>query len=224
MPCPCFFHAERFRKEAAGRRGAALPQGDRMKKNNASSEQEKNENGFAGILFEATSVVVTAIVMIAVVFTFGFRMVGVDGSSMENTLFTGDWLLVTPYYTAPKYGDIVISTKLTANDGSLVKRVIGVAGDVVDIDDDENVYVNGVKLDDASYTLKGGQRGDRTYPVTVPEDCVMLMGDNRVVSWDSRYEAIGFIETEYLLGKAQLRLSKDWNIYANFHDAAANDN
>ena len=186
-------------------------------------KQEQPSYGFIGVLFEATSVVITSIVMIAVVFTFGFRMVGVDGTSMNNTLATGDWLLVTPYYSEPKYGDIVISTKITQNEGSLVKRVIGTEGDEVNIDDAENVYVNGVLLDDASYTLKGGQRGDRTYPVTVPEDCVMLMGDNRVVSWDSRYEAIGFIDKEYLLGKAQLRLSKDWNIYSNFHDEASGE-
>ena len=187
-----------------------------------SKQTEDNRNyGANGIMFDAVSIIVTAIAMLAIVFTFGFRMVGVNGSSMENTLFTDDWLLVTPYYGEPHYGDIVISTKETAAEGALVKRVIGLPGDEVMITEDDSVYVNGVKLDETyALTHNTHGKGDRTYPVTVPEGCVMLMGDNRDVSWDSRFTSIGYIEEEHLLGKARVRLSKDWNIYANFtHDA-----
>ncbi len=187
-----------------------------------SKQTEDNRNyGANGIMFDAVSIIVTAIAMLAIVFTFGFRMVGVNGSSMENTLFTDDWLLVTPYYGEPHYGDIVISTKETAAEGALVKRVIGLPGDEVMITEDDSVYVNGVKLDETyALTRNTHGKGDRTYPVTVPEGCVMLMGDNRDVSWDSRFTSIGYIEEEHLLGKARVRLSKDWNIYANFtHDA-----
>lgn len=183
---------------------------------NAEKANEKEPFSLAGILYDAVSVVISSIVIISIVFTFGFRLVGVNGTSMLDTLKSDDWLLVTPYYGEPKYGDIVISTKETAAEGSLVKRVIAVAGDEVMIDEQDNVFVNGEKIND-SYAIKDGvRRGDRSYPITVPEDCVMLMGDNRVVSWDSRYTNIGFAETEHLLGKAQLRLSKDYNIYANF--------
>ena len=189
---------------------------------NKEKKPADNRNyGVNGIVFDAVSIIVTAIAMLAVVFTFGFRMVGVNGSSMENTLFTDDWLLVTPYYGEPHYGDIVISTKETAAEGALVKRVIGLPGDEVLITEDDSVYVNGIKLDETyALTRNTHGKGDRTYPVTVPDGCVMLMGDNRDVSWDSRYTSIGYIEEEHLLGKARLRLSKDWNIYANFtHDA-----
>ncbi len=190
-------------------------------------KKEKKENkdvrnyGFTGILMDTVSIVVTSIALLTIVFTFGFRMVGVDGDSMLDTLQTDDYVLVTPYYTAPQYGDIAICTKETAARGALVKRVIGVAGDVVDIREDDSVYVNGVKLDETyARTLNTHGKGDREYPVTVPDGCVMLMGDNREVSWDSRYTSIGFIEMDHLLGKAQLRLNADWNIYKNFtHDA-----
>ena len=181
-------------------------------------EKVKDERnyGLSGIVFDAASVVLTAIALLAIVFTFGFRMVGVSGSSMVSTLQNGDWLLVTPYYGSPEYGDIVISTKKTAAEGPLVKRVIGLPGDVVDIRSDDSVWVNGKKLTE-TYARPGTYgRGDRTYPVTVPEDCVMLMGDNRYVSLDSRYTSIGFIEIEHLLGKAQLRVSQEWDIYGNF--------
>ena len=184
---------------------------------NSNKEEEKKESfSLTGMLYDAASVVISSILIIAVVFTFAFRLVGVNGTSMLNTLKTDDWLLVTPYYSEPQYGDIVISTKETAAQGSLVKRVIAVAGDEVFVDKNDNVFVNGVQIND-SYALKDGvRRGDLEYPITVPEDCVMLMGDNRIVSWDSRYMSIGFAEQEHLLGKARLRLSRDWNIYANF--------
>lgn len=172
---------------------------------------------FTESLYEAVSVVITAIMIIAVVFTFGFRLVGVNGGSMNNTLTDGDWLLVTPYYGEPKYGDIVISTKDTAAEHTLVKRVIAVAGDEVVVDETDTVYVNGQKLDEDNYTINNGkQHGNLSYPITVPEDCVMLMGDNRPGSWDSRFEEIGFAETEFLLGKAQFRLGKNADIYENF--------
>ena len=180
------------------------------------TEEKKEPFSLAAVIFDAAAVVISSIMIITVVFTFCFRLVGVNGSSMDNTLKTDDWLLVTPYYGEPKYGDIVISTKKTAAQGSLVKRVIAVAGDEVYIDESDNVFVNGEKIND-SYALKDGvPRGDRSYPITVPDDCVMLMGDNRIVSWDSRYTNIGFPDTEYLLGKAQLRIGRNWNIYENF--------
>ena len=194
-----------------------------MKKNTAAVEDKRNY-GFEGVVFDAVSILITAIALLAIVFTFGFRMVGVNGSSMDNTLKTGDWLIVTPYFDEPQYGDIVISTKETAADGALVKRVIAVAGDVVDVHEDDSVYVNGVKLDETyALTQNTYGRGDRTYPLTVPEGCVMLMGDNRTVSWDSRYSNIGFIEKDFLLGKARLRVDADWDIYKNFTHNALKD-
>ena len=185
----------------------------------APTEKADEPNTLVNAVYEGVSIVVSAIMIIALVFTFAFRLVGVSGNSMNNTLTDGDWLLVTPYYTEPQYGDIVISTKDTAAEGSLVKRVIAVAGDVVVVDEHDNVTVNGVALQEDSYTIKDGSRhGNLTYPITVPEGCVMLMGDNRCGSWDSRFMEIGFAEDDYLLGKAGLRLSKDYNIYANFNN------
>jgi len=184
----------------------------------AETRPAQKENHGA-VFFEAASVIVTAMAMIAVIFTFFFRIVGVNGSSMDNTLHNGDWLIVTPYYKEPVYGDIVISTKDTAAEGALVKRVIAVAGDEVVVDEYDNVFVNGVEINDDPYIETDGQNwrhGDLEYPVTVPEGCVMLMGDHRSVSWDSRYKDIGFAEVDYLLGKAQLRVGKSPDIYANF--------
>lgn len=175
--------------------------------------------GVVGTVYDVVSILVTSITLLALVFSFGVRMVGVDGPSMNNTLFTDDWLLVTPYYGSPHYGDIVICTKDTVAEGAIVKRVIALEGDEVVINENDEVFVNGVKLDEP-YALPGSytSRSDAiSYPVIVPEGCVMLLGDNRRVSLDSRYRGIGFIEKEHLLGKAQFRMSKDYDIYYNFN-------
>ncbi len=179
---------------------------------------ETNEkNSFASSIYEGLSVVISAIFIIALVFTFGFRLVGVSGSSMVDTLHDGEWLIVTPYYDEPEYGDIVISTHRLSTMGPIVKRIIATEGDTVDLDSDGNVYVNGVQLDESSYAMPvHTMKGDLSYPVTVPEGCVMLFGDNRPISSDSRYSYVGFAPVDALLGKAQLRLSGEWNIYENF--------
>ena len=179
---------------------------------------ETNEkNSFASSIYEGLSVVISAIFIIALVFTFGFRLVGVSGSSMVDTLHDGEWLIVTPYYDEPEYGDIVISTHRLSTMGPIVKRVIATEGDTVDLDSDGNVYVNGVQLNESSYAMPvHTMKGDLSYPVTVPEGCVMLFGDNRPISSDSRYSYVGFAPVDALLGKAQLRLSGEWNIYENF--------
>ena len=182
-------------------------------------QQKKTEEPgmITGALYEGVSIIVSSIMIIAVVFTFAFRLVQVVGSSMNDTLTDGDWVLVTPYYTEPKYGDIVIGTKETAAEKTLIKRVIAVGGDEVVVDGHDDVTVNGVALREDAYTLKNGERhGNLTYPVTVPEGCVMMMGDNRCGSWDSRFSEIGFQEYDYLLGKVRFRLSKNYDVYATF--------
>ena len=182
-----------------------------------SKENSKEKGSFASSIYEGLSVVISAIFIIALVFTFGFRLVGVSGSSMVNTLSDGDWLIVTPYYSEPEYGDIVISTHRLETMGPIVKRVIATEGDEVYIDESGNVFVNGEALDESSYTVPISRRyGDLTYPVTVPEGHVMLMGDNRPLSSDSRYSYVGFAPVDALLGKAQFRLMGERDIYHNF--------
>ncbi len=210
-----------YTRPGAENTAAAEPAENNTKKKK--KEEDKRDYGVSGVIYDAVSVVVTAIALLAVVFTFGFRMVGVSGTSMVDTLHEGDWLIVTPYYSAPEYGDIVIATKDFKSqnvDGPLVKRVIGLPGDVVTVHSDYSVSVNGVKLNETYAQLDAYRYNEpRTY--NVPEGCVMLMGDNRPVSLDSRSSVIGFIELEHLLGKARVRLSDNWDIYANFTPGAA---
>ena len=148
---------------------------------------------------------VSAVLIIVLAFTFAARVMGVEGPSMRQTLQAGDRLLVLNVPLAGQYrqGDIVIARKQTFSEEPIVKRVIAVGGQTVDIDfGSGTVYVDGEALEedyinDRTYTDEG-----TAFPLTVPEGSVFLMGDNRNMSTDSRAPRIGTVDTRYLIGKA----------------------
>lgn len=156
-----------------------------------------------------------AIVIIFVIFTFGFRLVGVNGTSMNPTLQHGDWLTVNAVPTKVEKGDIVVITQPNYLNEPIIKRVIAKGGDTVDIDFIEHtVKVNDLVLYEPYIAEPTANMGDYVYPMTVPEGCVFVMGDNRNDSLDSRFKSIGFIDERYILGKVGIRLFPigDWNV------------
>ena len=143
---------------------------------------------------------------IMLVFLLLFRMVIVSGSSMYETLHDGDWLLLISnvFYQEPEYGDIIVASKKSFNDGeAIIKRVIATEGQIVDIDFAAGVvYVDGQALEEPYiYTPTNIQEGI-TFPVLVKDGCVFAMGDNRNDSKDSRHPDIGLIDRREILGKA----------------------
>ena len=149
---------------------------------------------------------ILALVVIFVVFTALFRVVGVNGKSMVPTLHNGDWLAVSAINLHYNRGDIVVITQPNKLNEPLIKRVIAVAGDTVDINfADGTVKVNDKIIDEPYIAEPTNRMFDVAFPVTVPEGCVFVMGDNRNDSLDSRSTVVGFIDTRYLLGKAGLR-------------------
>ncbi len=158
--------------------------------------------------YDFVSIVMSSFIIIAIVFTFAFRLVGVDGESMTNTLQHGDWL-ITINKTEYKYGDIVVVTQDTYFHEPLIKRVIATGGQTIDIDYDLNkVYVDGVEIVEPyvreDFIIKKGDY--REFPYTVPEGCLFCMGDNRNGSTDSRSHLVGPIDEREILGKAVLRI------------------
>ncbi len=176
------------------------------------SEKEKKEkNGIAGTVFDVVSVFATACVAVALAFMFIFRTVGVVGTSMYPTLDTLDRVILTATYGEPKYGDIVVTCQPDNSEvipDVLVKRIIATEGQTVDIDFEKGVvYVDGVALDEPYTAEPTYDREDFNEPVTVPEGCVFVMGDNRNHSTDSRDNRIGFIREEYIMGRVLFRLA-----------------
>lgn len=135
-----------------------------------------------------------------------FRVAVVSGTSMKNTLVDGDYLLLLSnvFYTNPKQGDIIVASKSSFDDGKpIVKRVIATEGQTVDIDFVKGiVYVDGVALDEPYTTTATTQMEGTAFPLVVDEGCVFVMGDNRIISKDSRSPDIGLIDTREILGKA----------------------
>ncbi len=169
-----------------------------------SPEKKHSEN-----LYDWLESLVTALIVCIILFLFLFRVVNVDGSSMVPTLHDADKVVVSRMSRHFDYGDIVVLTKTSfrSGDESIVKRVIATEGQTVDIDFDAGiVYVDGSPLEEAYIAEPTHRTLDFQGPVTVPENCIFCLGDNRNHSSDSRAGSIGMIDTRCVIGKVVLRL------------------
>ena len=145
-------------------------------------------------------VVVAAIAVLVAVLLL--PILRIYGHSMNDTLDEGD-IVVSLKGSDFKTGDIVA---FYYNNKILIKRVIGQAGDWVDIDQDGNVYVNGNLIDEPYLQEKAFGECNIELPYQVPESKVFVMGDNRSVSVDSRNTAVGCVAEEQIVGKVVYRL------------------
>lgn len=173
--------------------------------------KEKEEKGTE--LFYMLQSLVIAVSAMILLFTFVVRVNQVKGHSMDNTLQPQELLLVWHLGYTPKAGDIVIVNRPNVDilEGeAIVKRVIAVGGQTVDIDYGAGiVYVDGVPLDEPyikeTMYLPGSPYMQQTH-FDIPEGSVFVMGDNRNNSTDSRNEAVGPVEERFILGHAVLGL------------------
>ena len=149
-------------------------------------------------------------IVLAFVITLFIKPTLVSGDSMLPTLHENDYLIINKIgykIGEPKNGDVIVfKSDLEKNDGTtkdLVKRIIGVAGDKVVIKDGK-VYLND-KLLDETYLSEGmDTTGD--VDIVVPEGKLFVLGDNREVSLDSRYEQVGLVDVNDVEGKVLVRL------------------
>ena len=150
--------------------------------------------------------IVYMFVVLVFVLLLVFRVVIVSGTSMNMTLLDGDYLLLlsNTIYHDPKAGDIVVVSKDSFDNGTpIVKRIIATEGQTIDIDfATGTVTVDGVILEEDYINNLTITRGGMEFPLTVEDGCVFAMGDNRMVSRDSRYPEIGQIDEREILGKA----------------------
>ncbi len=168
-------------------------------------EQGAQKKDPARDLFEWIQALVSSVLVVVLLFTFIVRLIGVDGHSMLPTLQHGDRLLVLSslLYNDYKYKDIVILRKETFDEKPIVKRVIATGGQTVDIDFLAGiVYVDGVALDEPYINELTHAEEGTSFPLTVPEGSVFVMGDNRNHSSDSRHSRLGTVDTRYIIGRA----------------------
>lgn len=126
----------------------------------------------------------------------------VTGSSMTPAL-QNDELVMCNKHSDIKRGDIIA---FYYNNKILLKRVIGVTGDEIEVKEDGTVYINGEELDEPYLEEKALGECDIEMPYQVPEQKVFVMGDHRSTSIDSRSSVVGCVSEEVIIGKVIFRL------------------
>ncbi|QAT43483.1 signal peptidase I [Aminipila luticellarii] len=153
--------------------------------------------------------IVIAVIIAFVIMQF-IKPTIVKESSMQPTLYENNYILLNKqayHFGEPKRGDIIVfHTGLKLENGKekmLIKRVIGLPGETITIKEG-NVYIND-KMLDQSFTKDGYTDGD-IENLKIPEGELFVMGDNRLVSIDSRLAEVGCVKIDDVLGKAFVRL------------------
>ena len=168
----------------------------------AGSQTEKSRSRE---LYEWVQPLVCSVLTVVAVFTFGVRLIGVDGHSMVPTLQDGDRLLVLNSMLCGGYrqGDIVVLRKESFLPTPIVKRVVATEGQVVDIDfASGTVFVDGTPLQEGYIQERTFTAEGTVFPLTVPEGGVFVLGDNRNHSTDSRDARLGTVDARYIIGRA----------------------
>lgn len=189
---------------------------------NDEDDDEKPKNRW-NEFYMYVQTVLESIVAAFLILTFVLSISMVIGSSMEPTLLENDRVVIMRFFYKPDYGDIIavwaegLPNRETGGKGEMiVKRVIGLEGDVIDIDRETGtVYRNGTPLEEdyIKESINNDNLGNAEYPVTVEENTVFVLGDNRNHSTDSRYVDngaadfyVGCIDLRYIMGKAVYRI------------------
>ena len=170
-----------------------------MQKEARKTEEKRRE------AYEWVQALVCSVLAVVLLFTFVIRLIGVDGHSMVPTLQDGDRLLVLNSALCGdcEPGDIVVLRKESFLPEPIVKRVIAVGGQVVDIDfGSGTVFVDGVRLHEEYISDKTFREEGTAFPLTVPEGSVFVLGDNRNHSNDSRDARLGTVDERYIIGRA----------------------
>ena len=169
-------------------------------------ERERKQYRWKKAYFRALSGTVRVLTMVAAVAaliaTLVLPVLQIEGTSMEPTLKGGDIVLLYKT-TLFDRGDIC---GFAWNNKILVKRVIGIPGDWIEIDTDGTVYRNGEKLDEPYAEQIAFGECDLDFPFQVPQEQYFMLGDMRESSIDSRNTLIGCIENEQIIGKIFFRI------------------
>lgn len=168
----------------------------------AELEKELSKKEYSRVMRTTVFALMVAAAAAVIIAVLIFPVLRMNGTSMTNTLMDGD-VVVTMSTSDFTPGDIIA---FYYNNTLLVKRVIAVTGDWVDIDKEGNVFVNGEELDEPYVTDKALGECNITLPYQVPDGRIFVMGDHRETSIDSRNTAVGCVNKDLVVGKLLFRV------------------
>lgn len=162
----------------------------------------KYKSRFRQTLLGTIYVLITVAAVAILIATLWLPVLRITGTSMAPTLEDGE-LVVSVKNSAFERGDMVA---FYYNNKVLVKRVVALAGEWVNIDADGNVYINDVLYDEPYLAEKSIGQCDIEFPYQVPDGRVFVLGDHRSVSVDSRSKAVGCVAQEQIVGRLIMRI------------------
>jgi len=172
----------------------------KQKKNKAAANQKSN-SFFKVVINLLISALLVAVVALNI-FTHVFSVVQYYGDSMQPAIADRQ-ILVVRKTDKVSAGDI---TAFYFNNKVLVRRIIAEGGTTVDVGSDGTVFLNGTKLDEPYVVNATVGQSNVSFPLTVPYEEFFVMGDNRVVSMDSRLKELGTVPRNRVIGKVVLVL------------------
>ena len=181
------------------------------------SEQERNDNiekeeKKSGALREILSMIGWILFIFCLVFlvtTYVGQRTRVEGHSMEPALSDGDNLIVDKIsyrFHDPERFDMIIFPYQWEPNTYYIKRIIGLPGETIQIDDEGNIYIDGEVLQEHYGLERIKNPGSAREPITLGEDEYFVLGDNRNNSEDSRFTQVGVIHRDDIVGRAWLRI------------------
>lgn len=175
-----------------------------MEENNVLEPQKESKKSMGREILEWIVTILVALIIALVIRNYIFTVARVDGASMLPTLTHNDRLIVWRLGYQPQKNDIIVLQQ--EGKPPYIKRIIATEGDTINIDyDNHTVSVNGKVLQEDYILEPTVLRGDVEFPLTIDEDHVFVLGDNRNNSSDSRISSIGQVKEEDIMGKAVLR-------------------
>ena len=177
----------------------ALPSKKQVERERKRYRRQKAYNkALSGTVYVLTIVAAVAVLISTLI----LPVLQIEGTSMEPTLTNGDIVLLMKT-TRFERGDLC---GFTWNNKLLIKRVIAIPGDWVEIDTDGTVYLNGEALDEPYVQQKAFGECDLEFPFQVPPEQYFVIGDMRESSIDSRNTLIGCVQKEQIVGKVFFRV------------------
>lgn len=173
---------------------------------------ETEENKMKHVLKERLSISIYLLLVFCAAYlivTYVGQRTQVSGSSMETTLSDGDHLIVDKIsyrFEDPERFDIIVFPYQYDTDTYYIKRIIGMPGETVQIDDRGNIYVDGELLEEAYGREVIQNPGRADDPIMLGDDEYFVMGDNRNNSSDSRDPSVGNIHRKDIIGRAFIRI------------------